>query len=418
MAKSPDAFRTISEVADWLGLQAHVLRFWESKFAQVKPVKRAGGRRYYRPADMLLLGGIKKLLHDDGMTIKGTQKLLREKGVSFVADLSQPLDDLTMAVIEDDHQPDIETEDIVEDAAADAEPVAAAPDIPQTAPPIEEDVRADDAPMPTEPPAAAQTEMPTSAPTPPATAEEDPVAPLGDTFDTGTLDTGMPPTPEPASATPSAANEEAQVADESDDMMAVTAEQDTAMEGSTPIPEELETPPEAAETPVHTPELATGEAVEHQGVEAAPFDPVEIPQAEPEPQSENAPDRNRADDNVAAPPMPSFRARARTTETSPPSAPEPQDPPQQAPELDLEAPQPEPEAAEEPVAPVPPKPRLVDVPRVPPLSEIEVSPSALSMLARLRKLSPEHVREVKPHLARLTRLRASMANPRKDAAKD
>ncbi|MGB1034579.1 MAG: MerR family transcriptional regulator, partial [Primorskyibacter sp.] len=88
MAKSPDAFRTISEVADWLGIQAHVLRFWESKFTQVKPIKRAGGRRYYRPADMLLLGGIKTLLHDDGMTIKGVQKILREDGMSHVANLS------------------------------------------------------------------------------------------------------------------------------------------------------------------------------------------------------------------------------------------------------------------------------------------------------------------------------------------
>lgn len=96
MGKSKDAFRTISEVAEWLETQAHVLRFWESKFSQVKPVKRAGGRRYYRPADMLLLGGIKKLLHDDGMTIKGAQKLLREKGVKHVSGLSQPLEeDLT-----------------------------------------------------------------------------------------------------------------------------------------------------------------------------------------------------------------------------------------------------------------------------------------------------------------------------------
>ncbi|MFC3615028.1 MerR family transcriptional regulator [Lutimaribacter marinistellae] len=93
MTKSPDAFRTISEVAEWLGVQAHVLRFWESKFAQVKPVKRAGGRRYYRPNDMLLLGGIKKLLHDDGLTIKGVQKILREKGPSHVADLSQGLEE-------------------------------------------------------------------------------------------------------------------------------------------------------------------------------------------------------------------------------------------------------------------------------------------------------------------------------------
>lgn len=93
MAKSKDAFRTISEVADWLETQPHVLRFWESKFSQVRPVKRAGGRRYYRPADMQLLGGIKTLLHDDGMTIKGVQKLLREKGIKEISALSRPLDD-------------------------------------------------------------------------------------------------------------------------------------------------------------------------------------------------------------------------------------------------------------------------------------------------------------------------------------
>lgn len=98
MAKSADAFRTISEVSEWLDTPAHVLRFWESKFSQVKPVKRAGGRRYYRPSDMELLGGIKRLLHEDGMTIKGVQKMLRERGVGHVAGLSQPLDDVTAAV--------------------------------------------------------------------------------------------------------------------------------------------------------------------------------------------------------------------------------------------------------------------------------------------------------------------------------
>jgi DNA-binding transcriptional MerR regulator len=90
--KSRDAFRTISEVAEWLDTPAHVLRFWESKFPQVKPVKRAGGRRYYRPSDMALIGGIKRLLHDEGMTIKGVQKLLREQGVRHVASLSPPVD--------------------------------------------------------------------------------------------------------------------------------------------------------------------------------------------------------------------------------------------------------------------------------------------------------------------------------------
>jgi DNA-binding transcriptional MerR regulator len=93
MAKSPDAFRTISEVSEWLDTPAHVLRFWESKFTQVKPVKRAGGRRYYRPEDMALLGGIKSLLHEQGMTIKGVQKLLREQGIRHVAGIGpQPLD--------------------------------------------------------------------------------------------------------------------------------------------------------------------------------------------------------------------------------------------------------------------------------------------------------------------------------------
>ncbi len=92
MSKSPDAFRTISEVADWLGIPAHVLRFWESKFTQIKPVKRAGGRRYYRPADMLLLGGIKTLLHDNGKSIKEVQAMLRDQGVARVAELSASLE--------------------------------------------------------------------------------------------------------------------------------------------------------------------------------------------------------------------------------------------------------------------------------------------------------------------------------------
>jgi len=107
MAKSADAFRTISEVADWLGVQTHVLRFWESKFTQIKPVKRAGGRRYYRPADMLLLGGIRKLLHDDGLTIKGVQKMLREEGMAHVADMSPPLDDETTGRLDRDLAPTI-----------------------------------------------------------------------------------------------------------------------------------------------------------------------------------------------------------------------------------------------------------------------------------------------------------------------
>lgn len=100
MSKSADAFRTISEVAEWLDLPTHVLRFWESKFSQIKPVKRAAGRRYYRPRDMQLIGGLKKLLHDDGMTIRGAQKLLKENGVQHVIDLSPPLEARLKAEIE------------------------------------------------------------------------------------------------------------------------------------------------------------------------------------------------------------------------------------------------------------------------------------------------------------------------------
>lgn len=98
MDKSPDAFRTISEVADDLETPAHVLRFWESRFPQIRPVKRAGGRRYYRPADVALLTGIKRLLHDEGLTIRGVQKILREQGVRHVAGLSgEPVpDDIDM----------------------------------------------------------------------------------------------------------------------------------------------------------------------------------------------------------------------------------------------------------------------------------------------------------------------------------
>src|SRR6202000_3571634 len=87
--KSPDAFRTISEVALELDVPQHVLRFWESRFAQIKPVKRAGGRRYYRPEDVDLLRGIRALLYREGFTIKGVQKILRERGHRHVIELGR-----------------------------------------------------------------------------------------------------------------------------------------------------------------------------------------------------------------------------------------------------------------------------------------------------------------------------------------
>ena len=84
MAKGPEAFRTISEAADELGVPQHVLRFWDTKFSFIKPLKRAGGRRFYRPADVVILAGVRSLLHDEGYTIKGLQKLHREQGLKVL----------------------------------------------------------------------------------------------------------------------------------------------------------------------------------------------------------------------------------------------------------------------------------------------------------------------------------------------
>ena len=88
MDKAPDAFRTISEVADELDIPQHVLRFWETRFARIKPMKRSGGRRYYRPDDVDLLKGIRRLLYGEGYTIRGVQRILKEHGVKAVQGLS------------------------------------------------------------------------------------------------------------------------------------------------------------------------------------------------------------------------------------------------------------------------------------------------------------------------------------------
>jgi DNA-binding transcriptional MerR regulator len=85
LEKSPDAFRTISEAAEELRVPQHVLRFWETKFTQIKPMKRAGGRRYYRPTDIIVLKGIRGLLYDEGYTIRGVQRIFKEEGTAFIA---------------------------------------------------------------------------------------------------------------------------------------------------------------------------------------------------------------------------------------------------------------------------------------------------------------------------------------------
>jgi DNA-binding transcriptional MerR regulator len=116
--KAPDAFRTISEVADEIDVPQHVLRFWESRFTQIKPMKRGGGRRYYRPDDVDLLRGVRHLLYGEGYTIRGVQRILRDEGAAFVQKVWRP-----GAALPPPSDTDDEPESFVEEGAeARAEP--------------------------------------------------------------------------------------------------------------------------------------------------------------------------------------------------------------------------------------------------------------------------------------------------------
>ena len=136
MDKAPDAFRTISEVADDLDVPQHVLRFWETRFTQIKPMKRSGGRRYYRPDDVNLLRGIRRLLYGEGYTIRGVQRILREHGIKPVQSLTDGSVDYASALFDgpsfdadkDEHAPDLaelDAEHENEDEFTDDEPADA-----------------------------------------------------------------------------------------------------------------------------------------------------------------------------------------------------------------------------------------------------------------------------------------------------
>lgn len=136
MEKSPDAFRTISEVAEDLDLPQHVLRFWETRFTHIKPLKRGGGRRYYRPDDVDLLKGIRHLLYGEGYTIKGVQRILKEEGIRFVQAIGRGEQSVAAS------RSDGSTEDFEEDFHESAHPpmdaavipnAPLAPALPQTA---------------------------------------------------------------------------------------------------------------------------------------------------------------------------------------------------------------------------------------------------------------------------------------------
>ncbi|MEM7643512.1 MAG: MerR family transcriptional regulator [Pseudomonadota bacterium] len=214
--KSEGAFRTIREVSDWLGVPTHVLRFWESKFEQIAPVKGAGGRRYYRPDDMKLLGGIKVMLHDQGLTIRAVGQKIDDEGTAPVMDLSPDLDmpegtpqrtrkvirekpvsddappvepvapDLSPAAPADTPDPDatIESGEVVPfqrpSSEAPTEPDGTAADPTDEAPPPP----AAPAPPPTTPPAITRADPEPEAPSPaPRPPEPGPAAPAKDAPD-------------------------------------------------------------------------------------------------------------------------------------------------------------------------------------------------------------------------------------------
>jgi len=133
LEKAPDAFRTISEVADEIDVPQHVLRFWESRFPQIRPMKRGGGRRYYRPDDVDLLRGVRHLLYGEGYTIRGVQRILREQGVAFVQTI--------WSVEEDVPPPDLDDDEAGEEVAEQASATRSEPNLfavapPRTSPPV------------------------------------------------------------------------------------------------------------------------------------------------------------------------------------------------------------------------------------------------------------------------------------------
>jgi DNA-binding transcriptional MerR regulator len=171
LEKAPEAFRTISEVADEIDVPQHVLRFWESRFPQIRPMKRGGGRRYYRPDDVDLLRGVRHLLYGEGYTIRGVQRILREQGVTFVQTVwSETAEPLPPDV--DDEEVEEGEEDIAEAAVERSEPnlfAVAAPRAPEPAPAP----RAEERREPTiVPPIAVEQPSPPVQPAPPSPTEQ------------------------------------------------------------------------------------------------------------------------------------------------------------------------------------------------------------------------------------------------------
>ncbi|MEM1410695.1 MAG: MerR family transcriptional regulator [Pseudomonadota bacterium] len=380
MAKSPEAFRTISEVAEWLGVQAHVLRFWESKFSQVKPIKRAGGRRYYRPTDMLLLGGIKRLLHDDGLTIKGVQKLLREEGMSYVSDLSQPLDDGTLGQLDDMPGEVPEADEVPEDRGVVLEFTSPTPSPPEPAPETEE------------PDADEIAEEDVVAAQEGAAEPEDTVAQRAEPAQEPERQLDMLAEPKPEDTAEREPELDPQVDMLADPEPEAQEEMPPASPAPEPQPEPLDTQPvgdaPAEDAPDDSPApLADLPSFLRQSPASAREEPV----AEPETTEAPAP----------ASELPAFlRQPMAETDTSEP-------PKQDAPS--------EPEAAE-PAAPAP-SARNIDIPPFTPEADFLVAPAALSASYSLASLSAAQAAQIAPLIDRLTALRDDMNAQRRSVTR-
>ncbi|MEX0284522.1 MAG: MerR family transcriptional regulator [Paracoccaceae bacterium] len=389
MKKAPDAFRTISEVADWLDVQAHVLRFWESKFTQVKPVKRAGGRRYYRPADMLLIGGIKALLHDDGMTIKGVQKVLREKGVDHVSSFSRPIDG-------EDAEAETQDNNVIEAQPTETPEITATPPTPE--PEAEAPLVEDAAPVEDPPNVLTfQSRKTRSAPTEPA---PEPVDQTAAKTDSAAADERVPDPQDAVSDEPADAPETA-VDDGKTDIVS-----DAASPASvTPAPEDQEVTPAPAE--------GTEEPVE--AVADAPAPDIATGAESPDPETEES-----APETVEAKAKP---RRVRSKSVSEPMEPGLFDDLPEQPKLPSflhrgarQEPDPEPEVETEPKEEVveagPPKPAIVDAPDPPSDDEIEAAPGVLGRLSSLQRLPPASIEQLGPLAAELrARVTASGGTP-------
>lgn len=463
MSKSADAFRTISEVADWLGVHAHVLRFWESKFTQIKPVKRAGGRRYYRPADMQLLGGIQKLLHDDGLTIKGVQKILREKGIAHVSDMSKELD-----------------EENAEPAGTKTAPRAVA------TPPIAP--RAPEAPSAMDVPASDEKDENVvnfmsgdssdndaddakAAPARPSFTEDavirpEPVTPEPKMQAPEPVEAAKAPDPEPVQSDPEPDEVEEQVSAPPQASEPTPEAENAGPEGAaTSEPVELDTATPDAPESVPTPEIkdtmpevaATSESVDevvpdapapdlpdpvaaepevHDDADnATDVEPKIEAEAEAEAEEPSIPAFTRArrsipldeapevavteaeiDDTPAAPVLPSFLHRPALG-----NAPEPinaQVEEEAAVEDEVEEPvqvaEPQEPPAEPAPEPEPPKPLIIDVPETLDEANFDAAPSLLSALTKTNALSRAQSKDISPLLAQLVTLRDRMVQARKE----